>query len=97
MLKPMEVEVLRRVELDAKVIEKCMRKIPGHAISRSGPLVEYKKMHSLKVAPLWNDVKPFIPFLSALMDETQGRNVHVSSMKAGVKEYHCIHDPKKHL
>ena len=78
----------RRGALDAAVIAKSMKTIPAHACKRGpGPLVEYSKMHSLKVAPKWSECKPFVPFSSEIVSKSQGRNIHVKSMKAGVKQF----------
>ena len=47
-----------------------MNRIPATALKREGPLIDYSKIRSLKVAPNWEEVKPFVGMLSALMEHT---------------------------
>ena len=81
---PTAVNNRLRTNVEAAKIAESLKRIPLTSIHRTGATIQYSKCHSTKVAPKWCEVKPYVPCLSALMDVSGGRNIKLTSMRAGI-------------
>ena len=73
-----------RTHVEPSKIAESLKRIPGTAIHRTGATIQYSNCRSTKVAPKWSEVKPYVPCLSSLMDVSGGRNIKLTSMRAGI-------------
>ena len=73
------------VHLDAPVVARCLGKLPVVAL-RKGCFCEYGNL-SMKKAPTWDKMQPYVDCLKDLLNASKGRQVLQSSMLASSSEF----------
>ena len=72
-----------RSHTTAEQIERCLQRLPASAIRRKGALIDYSKRANTKLVPKWSEVAPFCACIRMIFEESQGRNILLTAMRAG--------------